>query len=75
MEVYPPMCMKLKVCVDDTTALLEGRCKELPGIAETRAMRMEEEEKGSEAVDHGWRKQREEQGPCVMQFTGEVSGM
>ena len=40
--------MKLKVFVDDVTAFLEGRNKELPGIAEKvlRAMRLEVEQQG-----------------------------
>ena len=46
MEVYPPST--LKVFVDEITAFMEGRIKELPDIAETifRATRRKVEEKG-----------------------------
>ena len=54
MKVYPPST--LKVFVDEITAFMEGRIKELPGTAETilRAMRR------FEVVDHGRRKGGEE---------------
>ena len=44
--MYPHL--KLKVFADDITAFMEGRNKELPGIAEKvlRAMNMEHEEEG-----------------------------
>ena len=45
MKVYP--LLKLRVSVDDITSFMEGRIKELPGIAEKvlKAMRLEVEEK------------------------------
>ena len=60
-KVYPPL--KLRGFVDDVKAFMEGRNKELPGIAEKvlKAMRMEVEGEGFEDVDHGRGKGREEQ--------------
>ena len=59
MKVSPPL--KLKVFVDEITAFMEGRNRELPGIPEKvlRAMR-EEVAEDSEVVEHGRRKGGEE---------------
>ena len=59
------------------TAFTEGRNKDLVGIAGKvlKSMKRKVEEEGSEAVNHGRRKRRKEQGGCAMQVSGgEVSG-
>ena len=73
--VYPHM--KLKVFVEDVTAFMEGRKRELPGTAEKVSRAMENEGRREfEAVDHARSKGRGEQGDCVVQPCGrEVSGM
>ena len=63
VKIYPTKM--LKVFVDDITACLEGRNKELPDIAEKvpRAMTMKVEEKGLRLSLNGGRV-REEPSHC-----------
>ena len=76
MKVFPSL--ELKVFVDDTTAfVVKGQNKKLPGIAEKLLKSVRRAEKTRvEAVNHGRRKGRDEQGDCVMRLSGrELSGM
>ena len=75
MKVFPSL--ELKVFVDDTTAFVKGQNKKLPGIAEKLLKSVRRAEKARvEAVNHGRRKGRDEQGDCVMHLSGrELSGM
>ena len=59
MKVLPPL--ELKVFVVDFTAFMEGQNTEGSEVDEKRGRR-----DGSEAVDHGRREGREEQGDCVV---------
>ena len=70
--------MKLKVFVDDITAIVKRPNMGLPCVADKmlEVIRMEVVREGFDAVDHGRMKKRKNQGDCVMQLSViEVSGM
>ena len=58
--------------MEDITAFVEGRNKELAGFAEKvlKPIGREVEEKGFEALHHGRRNRGREQGDCVVQLSG-----
>ena len=63
--------------MDDITVFMEGRNKELAGIAEKalKSIKNSGTREGSE-FDHGRRKRRAEQGDCVVQLLGrDFSGL
>ena len=64
---------KVECFVDDITACMEHRKKELAGTAEM-VLIVDRKREGSEVVDHRRGKRREEQDDCVAQLLGkEVS--
>ena len=68
--MYP--LLKLKVFVDEITAFMEGRNKDLAGIAEKVLKSTKQKGRGQrvEVVDHRTRERREEQGDRFMRSCG-----
>ena len=68
--MYP--ILKLKVFVDEITAFMEGRKKDLAGIAEKVLKSTKKKGRGErvEVVDHRRRERREEQGDRFMRSCG-----
>ena len=58
--------LKLKVFVDDITAFMEGRNKELAGIAEKVLTSVKKGGRGEDSISR--RRRREEQGDCEEKF-------
>ena len=70
VEKYP--LLELRVFVDDTTVLMNGRNKELVEMAEKvlKKLKMEVEEKAFEVIDYGRRERRKDYGHHFMQVSG-----
>ena len=76
MKVYPPL--KRKVFVDDITAFMEGKNKELPGFVKNvlQSIKREVEEKGPKLSIAEGGQEEEKQSDRAMQLSGrKVSGM